>query len=89
MATVRGGFQGSLLAELWFNMKVMILKWQKRSAVINAISHHVPSAQASSANRVSMAKCRSQRRPTLNLPFNWCWQFSFSKTRHLPKYHKV
>lgn len=39
MATVRDGFQGSLLAELWFNMKVMILKWQKSSAVINAISH--------------------------------------------------
>ena len=41
MATVRDGFQGSLLAELWFNMKVMILKWQKSSAVINAISHFI------------------------------------------------
>lgn len=89
MATVRDGFQGSLLAELWFNMKMMILKWQKSSAVINAISHHVPSAQASSANSVSTAKCRSQRIPMLNLPFNRCWQYSFSKTRHLPKCHKV
>ena len=79
-------------ARSWQNFGLIWKWWSwsgKKALQLLMLFPTVPSAQASSANMVSMAKCRSQCRPTLNLPFNWCWQLSFSKTRHLPKCHKV